>query len=263
MKRILVLLLAGTIAASCIITGCASKSGNNSDSAGAASFVGKYADNPYYEKSVALLKKDVGLTDQQADDAFGVLLDCGFVTKEISNIFKNVDMKTGELSNYNVWIDLVQYGVFFDENGKITKITDGFEKVFYENGKKIAESTTSAEPTTAKPTQQPTTAKPTQQPTTEKPTEAATPIVITEYTNVVEAGSNAHVTIQGAPNIEYTIHVFYDSGESKAAGLENKVADENGNVTWEWEVGSKTTPGTHSFTVTGGGATETVKFEVK
>lgn len=254
MKRMLVLLLAGTIAASCIITGCASKSGNNSDSTGAASFVGKYADNPYYEKSVALLKKEVGLTDQQADDAFGVLLDCGFVTKEISNIFKNVDLKTGELSNYNVWIDLVQYGVFFDENGKITKITDGFEKVFYENGKKIEESTTSAEPTTAKPTQQPT---------TEKPTEVATPIVITEYTNVVEAGSNAHVTIQGAPNIEYTIHVFYDSGESKAAGLENKVADENGNVTWEWEVGSKTTPGTHSFTVTGGGATETVKFEVK
>ena len=86
MKKILVLLLAGTIAASCIMTGCTTKSSSNTEKTSTASFVGKYADNPYYEKSVALLKKEVGLTDQQADDAFGVLLDCGFVTKEISNI---------------------------------------------------------------------------------------------------------------------------------------------------------------------------------
>ena len=122
--------------------------------------------------------------------------------------------------------------------------------------------------TTKAPKQtQPTTAvSTTAEPTTEKPTQretkAATPIVFTEYTDSVVAGSNAFVTIQGAPNTEYDISVHYSSGASDAAGLENKTSDANGFVTWEWEVGPNTTKGEHTITVSGGGSKESVVFSV-
>ena len=124
---------------------------------------------------------------------------------------------------------------------------------------------TTAEPTTVEPTVEKTTEKPTQKPTqkpTEKLTEAAVPIVFTEYTNVVEAGSNAFLTITGAPNTEYDIIVNYSSGVSNAVGLENKTSDNNGVVTWEWEVGTKTKPGKYTISVRGGGTEGTVDFEV-
>ena len=131
---------------------------------------------------------------------------------------------------------------------------------------------TTAKPTTIvptkvpadKPTEKPTEA-PTQAPTekpTQAPTEAPTPIVFTEYTDNVSAGSNAFVTIQGAPNTDYSIHVYYSSGESSAEGLELKTSDDYGFVTWEWEVGTKTSKGTHSITVVGGGTSESVNFNV-
>ncbi len=103
---------------------------------------------------------------------------------------------------------------------------------------------------------------------TEAPTESPTPavaefpITFTNYTNFVEAGSNASVTIQGKPNTEYRIHVIYDSGESQASGLESKISDANGFVKWEWKVGPKTTPGLHAIRVEGGGAENSVQFEV-
>ena len=78
----------------------------------------------------------------------------------------------------------------------------------------------------------------------------------------MEAGSNATVTIQGEPNTEYKIHIYYDSGESTAQGLEPKTSDANGVVTWEWKVGANTTPGTHAITVEGGGTKNSVQFEV-
>ncbi len=134
----------------------------------------------------------------------------------------------------------------------------------------VNEATT--KPTTVATTERPTdkpTEKPTEAPTkaptekpTQAPTEAPTPIVFTEYTNNVPAGSNAHVTIQGAPNTDYSIHVYYSSGESNAEGLEQKTSDDNGFVTWEWEVGTKTSKGDHSITVVGGGTRESATFTV-
>lgn len=126
---------------------------------------------------------------------------------------------------------------------------------------------TTVEPTTVQPTTveattvEPITVKPTETPT-ERPTEAAAPIVFTNYTNYVEAGSNATVTIQGAPNTEYCIHVYYSTRESKAEGLEAKISDSDGSVTWEWKVGPNTSPGTHEIIVDGGGTKNGVTFEV-
>lgn len=116
------------------------------------------------------------------------------------------------------------------------------------------------EPPTEEPTEEPTEAE-TEEPT-EEPTEAATPIVITNYPNTIDAGSTAMVTIQGAPDTEYSIHVVYDSGESDAEGLEPKTSDANGYVSWEWKVGINTAKGEHTIRVEGGGSSETVKFTV-
>ena len=131
------------------------------------------------------------------------------------------------------------------------------------------ETTAATEVTTVRTTQKetaaPTEAEPTEPPTektTTPPTEPATPIEFTSYTNHVDAGDTATVTIQGAPNTEYSIEVYYDSTESKAEGLKPKTSDSSGFVSWEWKVGTKTNKGEHSITVSGGGASKTVKFTV-
>ena len=240
MKKILCVLILGALATGLLTaSGCSAKSNNSTSAVTASSFVGKYADNPYYQKSVEKLIKGIGLTEQEADNAFGVLADCGFVTKEISNVFKQTDIKTGDPLGYDVWIDLNQYRITFDSNNQIDKITNGYEKVFYENGKVVTEPATEA--TTQAATKASTTAKP---------------------TDVVTAGTNAHLAIKGAPNTEYSISVHYASGDSTAAGLETKTSDGDGNVVWEWEVGTNTAKGVHSITVRGGGTKENVSFEV-
>lgn len=264
MKKTLIFLLAGTIAASAVLTSCSVKTKDNSNSSSVTSAASKYSSNEFYEKSVTQLKNGAGLSDQEADDAFGVLLDCGLVTKNITLVTKKTDLSTGENLGYSVWIELNEYLVVFDDNKKITKITNALDnsKVYYENGTVVTEAPTTEAPTTEVPTTKaPTTEAPAQE-TKPVETKAATTIQFTNYTNYVEAGSNATVTIQGAPNTEYKIHVYYDSGESKAQGLEPKTSDANGNVTWEWKVGPKTTPGLHAIKVEGGGAENSVQFEV-
>lgn len=79
-------------------------------------------------------------------------------------------------------------------------------------------------------------------------------ITIVDVTkNVVSAGETATLTIKGKPNTQYSIDVYYSSGASKAAGLENKTSDSDGNVTWTWEVGAKTKPGEHKIVISGDG----------
>ena len=39
------------------------------------------------------------------------------------------------------------------------------------------------------------------------------------------------------------ITVYYKSGPSEAQGLHPKQADGNGNCSWTWKVGTRTTPG--------------------
>ncbi len=72
----------------------------------------------------------------------------------------------------------------------------------------------------------------------------------------------ATISITGIPNTEYHISVFYHSGESTAAGLESNTSDANGNISWTWKIGGKTTPGTYHATIVGGGETIIVDFTV-
>lgn len=137
------------------------------------------------------------------------------------------------------------------------------------NGSKDnANSTTSfvdvtTEPTTAvQTTEEPTTVAPTTEKPTEKVTEAPTEILITSITSSVNAGETASVSIQGAPNTEYYITVTYKSGKSTAAGLEAKTSDGNGNVSWSWEVGAKTSSGTYPISISGGGTSAKTEFTI-
>lgn len=55
----------------------------------------------------------------------------------------------------------------------------------------------------------------------------------------------ASISVVGAPNTLHHISVYYPSGASKAAGLDPKVSDGNGRVSWEWKIGPSTTIGDH------------------
>lgn len=129
---------------------------------------------------------------------------------------------------------------------------------------------TKQRPTTSKATEKPTeittTEKQTEVPT-EKPTEQPKEendyeLEIVDYTTSVEAGSEASVTIQGKPETEYSISVFYHSGPSNAEGLETKTSDSDGKVTWTWKVGNKTAKDTYDISISGDGKHETIEFTV-
>lgn len=100
---------------------------------------------------------------------------------------------------------------------------------------------------TSLPTEEPTLeaiAEPTQEPTmasTETPSELFLDLV--SVTSPVLKGDNASLTAQTAAGVQCQITVYYKSGASKAKGLEPKNADDSGNVTWTWKVGSATTSG--------------------
>lgn len=75
-------------------------------------------------------------------------------------------------------------------------------------------------------------------------------VAIVSFTSSVKAGSSAAITIQTTGGAACTIEVVYASGPSQAKGLEPKNADDHGQASWTWVVGSSTTPGDRPVTVT-------------
>lgn len=86
--------------------------------------------------------------------------------------------------------------------------------------------------------------------------------VILSWSETVGRNEDAHVTIQGKPGVQYSITVYYKSGPSSAAGLEPAVADDQGQVTWEWKVGGRTAAGTYEIVISGDGQTQSIYFTV-
>jgi len=78
-------------------------------------------------------------------------------------------------------------------------------------------------------------------------------ISIVSLTSPINRGAQASITINTAPNIQCSIIVYYKSGPSKAKGLEPKNSDGNGNCTWSWKVGARTTPGDWEIVLTAEG----------
>ena len=98
-------------------------------------------------------------------------------------------------------------------------------------------------------------------PATVAPAQAPTPtnapsggVTITRAPGTVRRGATATVAAHTAPGAQCSILVRYKSGPSKAQGLGPKTADEGGDVSWAWKVGTNTTPGAWPVTITCGGA---------
>src|SRR5438309_150016 len=63
-------------------------------------------------------------------------------------------------------------------------------------------------------------------------------------TSPVSPGSSARLEIQTAAGAVCNILVVYKAGPSQARGLEPKVADARGQISWVWRVGTNTSSGT-------------------
>jgi hypothetical protein len=63
------------------------------------------------------------------------------------------------------------------------------------------------------------------------------------FTRDVMPGNYASITIHGVPGTTASIEVIYKSGPSHVSGLLPETVDTTGNVSWQWKVGTRTTPG--------------------
>lgn len=70
-----------------------------------------------------------------------------------------------------------------------------------------------------------------------------------DYKPTVTAGEYTSITIKLENHTEYRIEVEYSSGISKSKSLIPKVSDQNGYVTWEWQVGVKCSSGKYPVRV--------------
>lgn len=73
---------------------------------------------------------------------------------------------------------------------------------------------------------------------------------IISVTSPVRPGANATLKAKTLPGAQETITVYYKSGPSTAQGLYPKIADSNGDISWTWKVGTRTTPGSWRIVVT-------------
>lgn len=89
---------------------------------------------------------------------------------------------------------------------------------------------------------------------------------VISVTSPVARGASATLIAKTVPGAQCTITVNYASGPSTASGLTPKIADSSGNVSWTWNIGVKTTPGTWKIVVTstsqGSTTTTTTNFTV-
>ena len=104
--------------------------------------------------------------------------------------------------------------------------------------------------------------------TVEEPSEAPAKepqavLSFTSFPSSVSRNSTATVSIHGLPNTDYYISVRYSSGPATADGLGTKTSDADGNVSWTWHIGGRTSLDYDPVvTVSGGGEEITARFTV-
>jgi len=75
-------------------------------------------------------------------------------------------------------------------------------------------------------------------------------VSLVQLSSPVAPFTDATITVKTAPAASCAITVLYESGPSRAKGLDPKLADRSGFVQWRWRVGSNTTPGRWPIVVT-------------
>lgn len=85
-----------------------------------------------------------------------------------------------------------------------------------------------------------------------------------KITYTVKRGSEAEIVLGGfEPGTVCSISVVYASGNrSSASSLEDTVADENGEVSWTWKTGTRTTAGIAEIRIYGDGFSYKYEIEI-
>ena len=143
------------------------------------------------------------------------------------------------------------------------------ETVAADTGKAASSETTASETTASETTASDTTASETTAHETTASESAntvesrePTGISLDYLTTPIKINAKATVRIKGKPDTEYKISVFYSSAASTAKGLEAKISDGDGMVSWTWKVGARTKEGDFKIVISGGGETFTTYFRV-
>jgi hypothetical protein len=76
------------------------------------------------------------------------------------------------------------------------------------------------------------------------------PVKLTKRTASVARNARASVTIKTTPGAECGIDVQYKSGSASPVGLEPKVANAKGAITWKWLVARNTSTGRAPIVIT-------------
>lgn len=100
-------------------------------------------------------------------------------------------------------------------------------------------------------------------PTATKAAPGTTGLQIVSVTSPVSQGATASLTAKTSPGASCSITVYYKSGPSSAQGLEPKTAGADGQVSWSWKVGVRTTPGNWRIVVSCGGVSQETTFTVQ
>lgn len=92
--------------------------------------------------------------------------------------------------------------------------------------------------------------------------EESSSLELVSITDSIKLGDEVTLKMKGKENANYKIEVHYKSGISKASGLEDKISDNEGIVSWTWKVSKNVTPGNYEIVVTDGEFSKTINYEV-
>ncbi len=202
--------------------------------------------------SVSIIMSEMEMGKDEAQNFLGFLKTLG-LDDEIDNIYYDED---GDEAFYKIWYGLNYMKIFYDGDD-IVKVVKNTKQIFPrpESDTETTKSPASETPLKPVESKEPESngielsAKPTEAPTA-PPSDMQ--IVVVSLTSPITRGKKAALTIRGIPNTEYDISVIYASGESSAAGLEPKISDRNGEVSWSWRVGNSVKPGDYLIRITSG-----------
>ena len=101
------------------------------------------------------------------------------------------------------------------------------------------------------------------QPIIEEPAPSKSPLAFQALPGAYRRNETAYFSIVGIPGETYYISVTSPKGnELTADGLGTVVADENGIAAWSWKVGGKTSFGTGTIRISGGGETVSAPYTI-
>lgn len=86
-------------------------------------------------------------------------------------------------------------------------------------------------------------------------------LIISSNTNL-KIGDLGYIVIQGKPGVRYNLRTSYELGDRIITVSQTRGTDANGQATFNWVVERGTSPGTHTATISGGGASINVTHTV-